>query len=411
MLLAIHILSAAAPRSPWEFVRGLLLILAMVAIAVGLGYWSLKRSDEPGMLIVKWILSAFMGWVTLFKVGPLALANPFLGVPLTAACGLVFAVIWRDSIIAIISKPFASLYDGGDREVEPAPFYSLALAKRKRGQYTEAIADIRHQLEKFPDDFQGQFMIAEILVENLNDLSGADLAIRRLCDQKGQDPRRITMALNALADWQLKYGQDRDAARDALNRIIERYPDSEASALAAQRIAHLASTGRLVAGQQAHTIALKPGIPNLGLLPEDQRPKAPEVNPGLQAGEYVRHLESHPLDTEAREKLAILYASHFRRLDLATEQLEQLIGDPHQPAARTVHWLNVLADLQVEQGSDYDTIRATLQRIADRFPQLAAAEIAQNRISHLKLELRKRERSQTVKLGSYEQDIGLKGGG
>ena len=46
-----------------------------------------------------------------------------------------------------------------------------------------------------------------------------------------------------------------------------------------------------------------------------------------------------------------------------------------------VHWLNLLADLQIRCGSDYETVRQTLQRIIDRDPKLAAADIAFARVN------------------------------
>ena len=55
------------------------------------------------------------------------------------------------------------------------------------------------------------------------------------------------------------------------------------------------------------------------------------LDPGEAAAAYVRHLEQHPLDMEAREKLAVLYAGHFKRLDLAASELEQMIAQPNQP--------------------------------------------------------------------------------
>src|SRR6185295_15285044 len=105
----------------------------------------------------------------------------------------------------------------------------IAEAKRKRGQYTEAIAEIRKQLVRFPTDLIGQMMIAEIQAEELNDLPGAELTIRRLCDQPGHAPRNVAHALSTLADWHLKYELNRDAARVDLQQIIERFPDSELS--------------------------------------------------------------------------------------------------------------------------------------------------------------------------------------
>jgi hypothetical protein len=253
-------------------------------------------------------------------------------------------------------------------------------------------------------------LLAEIQAENLNDLPGAETTIQRLCNQPGHPPQSVALALNFLADWHLKYGQDREAARQALEQIIARFPDSELSARAAQRIAHLAATDFLLESHEPRRIAVPPGVPDIGLLPGDQQPRAPEADPSQLVAQYVKHLEQHPLDTEAREKLAVLYADHYRRLDLATDQLEQLIAHPSQPARNVVHWLNLLADLQIRHGADYETVRQTVQRIIDLHPDTAAAHTARNRLDYLKLELKGVQKSSTVELGSYEQDIGLKRG-
>ena len=122
----------------------------------------------------------------------------------------------------------------------------------------------------------------------------------------------------------------------------------------------------------------------------------------------VAKLERHPTDNDAREKLAMIYAEHFQRPDLAIDQLEQLVSAPKQSGKEVARWLNVMADLQLKHGADYDTIRGTLQRVIDLFPELAAAQMARQRIELLRLELKGKEKSQVVKLGSYEKDIGLK---
>ncbi len=64
----------------------------------------------------------------------------------------------------------------------------------------------------------------------------------------------------------------------------------------------------------------------------------------------------------------------------------------------------------IRSGVDYDAVRLTLQRIIDRDPNAAAAQVAQNRIERLKLEMKTQQKSQGLKLGSYEQNIGLKQG-
>jgi hypothetical protein len=213
-----------------------------------------------------------------------------------------------------------------------------------------------------------------------------------------------------MADWHLAIGQDREAAQRILEQVSQQLPDSEFSLSAAQRIAHLADREMLMSSHDRRKLILKEGVQNIGLLPRSDHFRPAETDPGLVATEYVKHLEQHPLDTEAREKLAVLYANHYQRLDMATDELEQLIQQPNQPSRLVVRWLNLLADLQIRGGVDYETVRATVQRIIDRDPKAAAASVAQNRLATLKLELKAQQKNQAVKLGSYEQNIGLKQG-
>ena len=91
------------------------------------------------------------------------------------------------------------------------------------------------------------------------------------------------------------------------------------------------------------------------------------------------------------------------------DQLEELLAQPNLPAKQAVHWLNLLADLRVRSAGDVAAAREALQRVVDLFPGSAAAENAKHRMAHLQLELRSGKSSQVVKLGSYEQNIGLKG--
>ena len=59
---------------------------------------------------------------------------------------------------------------------------------------------------------------------------------------------------------------------------------------------------------------------------------------------------------------------------------------------------------------DYDTVRGTLEKIAERFPDTAAAEIARKRLDCLRREIKAHRETPGVKLGVYEQNIGLKYG-
>jgi uncharacterized protein (DUF1499 family) len=267
---------------------------------------------------------------------------------------------------------------------------------------------MQQQLEKFPTDLTGQMLVAEILVTNLNDLAGAQNAIERLCRQPNHAPKNIAYALNALADWQLKYGQDIDAARQALERIVAKYPGTEEAQIAAQRIAHLGSTETLLALREPAKIQIKPGVQNIGLMKDSSILRPKEEDPAAKAAEYVQHLSQYPADAEVREKLALIYANHYERLDLAAAELNQLIEQPNQPAKQVARWLHVLCDLQVKYTRDEQLARQTLERIIDKFPGLAAAEVARTRIEHLRLEIHGRKQSETIQLGVYEQNLGLK---
>jgi len=215
--------------------------------------------------------------------------------------------------------------------------------------------------------------------------------------------------MNHLADWHIKLAQDFDSARVALEKISARFPDTELSLQAAQRIAHLGGTEKVLqASLDRQPLPVPEGVKSMGLLESSEHLRPAEADATKQAAAYVKHLQEHPLDTEAREKLAVIYAGHYQRLDLATGELNQLIETPNQPAKRVAHWLNLLADLQIQHGADYDTVRGTLEKIVERFPEYAAGELARARLARLKLELKGRKETPGVKLGVYEQNIGLK---
>ena len=391
-------------------------LLTNIALGLVFGYLavrSVRRSEDPARTLFKWVLTvltfSFLRWHAWPMAGQGGMMT-FVAIAYTIVCGLVMFVTWNQEVGAFVTKPLTSLFDGGNLEPERRPFYSIAQAKQKRGQYLEAVADIRQQLERFPTDFEGHMLLAQIQVEDLKDLPGAELTIQRLCSQPGHAPANIAFALYSLADWHLKHGADREAARHALEQVTALLPDTEFALTAAQRIAHLGSSEMMLPATERHKFTVEEGVRHFGLLKEAQQIKPVEKDPGELAVEYVKHLEKHPLDTDARERLAVLYTDHYHRLDLAADQLEQMISQPNRSVKMIAHWLNLLADLHLRSGSDYETIRQTLQRIIDLDPKHSAAETARKRIDLLKLELKGKQQNQSVKMGSYEQNLGLKQG-
>jgi tetratricopeptide (TPR) repeat protein len=355
-------------------------------------------------MIFKCVVTLVLSLVCLsFAVG-LGVFGPFVIVFL----GIVLSVMWTPHLGEWLARPITGLFDGGNQEVDPHPFYSIAIAKRKLGKSTEAILEIHKQLERFPTDFEGQMLIAGIQAEDQKDLPGADISIQRICNQAGHPPRSVAYALTSLADWHLKIAQDNEAARGALEKIIEKFPGTEFALQASQRLAHLGSTEHLLAPYDRKKFAVAEGVEDMGLIVSGLQPHAPEIPPEQQAADFVKQLELHPLDMEVREKLAMLYARHYRRLELAADQLEQMIQTPNQPPKLVAHWLNLLADFQIQLAGNYAAARTALERIVELDPDVAAAQVAQRRIEYLKLELKGQKESQATKLGSYEDDIGLK---
>ena len=380
-----------------------LAVLGFLGIIVYLFIGAFRRSDDPARLAFRWaitlVLAGFLGWVAVGLRGTVAFAGlPFLCV----VVGLILTVLWGSSIGRLFASPLASMFDGGSEEIEPQPMYSIAEARRKQGKCHEALFEVHQQLAKFPTDFTGQMMAAEIQAENMNDLPGAEVTVHRICSQKKHAPKNIAYALNTLADWHLKYDQDLEAARTALEKIIETFPETDLAQNAANRIAHLGSSQLLAQTRERPKIVLKPGVENLGLLKDQSALQPKEKDFKVEAAELVQHLDAFPRDTEARERLAVIYGEDYGRLDFATEQLEQLINQPAESPRHVARWLNLLADLQIRCTGETALAKETLQQIIERFPNQSFAELAQQRLMTLSLELHRYQQTHSVKLKSHE---------
>jgi tetratricopeptide (TPR) repeat protein len=387
-----------------EFIRGLILLLVLVSLVLWGIIHTIRRAENRIQMTVKWAFTLAIVTLMLFSVHLFG----FMGVFLIVASGVVLSLMWTPQIVSILFRPLTNVFDGGNLPPEPRPAYSIALSKKNHGRYIEAVRDIRQQLDRFPRDFEGHMLLAEILVEHLNDLPGAELALKRWVAQPEHAPKNITFALYSLADWHLRFGPDREAARQCLQQVVDLLPGSEYALGAAQRIAHLADAESLLSPMERKKFLVPEGVKYPGLSKKQAASPRNAAGEEQLAAEYVKHLEQHPLDTEIREKLAVLYAVQYARLDLAISELEQMIVQPNQPAKRIVHWLNVMADLQIGCGADYETVSQTLQRIIDQFPDTAMAALARSRLAIVKLELKANEKNKAVKLGTYEQRIGLK---
>jgi tetratricopeptide (TPR) repeat protein len=393
-----------------SWVIGWLIFAGVFAMVGWLGFRYLKRSDAPRELVRKWSFSAALIGLIVLVLAPLAMRNPFFGVGLTVLAGIGLGALWAPSLGDLLVKPIVGAWLGGLENRQSRPLYSLAEAKIKMGRYPEAIDEIHKELEKFPQDFQGHMLLAEIYAAHLKDFPGAQATVEALLSQPGHAPANVAFALNRLADWQLRFAHDPNAARASLTRIIELIPGTEQAYYAGQRLSHLEAGTEVFDPHQTKRIVVQPGPQYPALQDDFDGLKPPPENVEAVLAGYIQQLEAQPQDNEAREKLAIFYATKYGRMDLAADQLEQLIAQPGAPKKQIAHWLDLLADLHIKATEDMESARLALQRIIDRYPESALAEMARNRRSLLGLELKAKKKGQSVRLGAYEQNMGLRSG-
>jgi hypothetical protein len=227
-----------------DLIRGLVLLGIFIIVACAVGWRWLKGSrDTPVRLIGKWIASALIIGFLLVYILPNITGGGARGRVSGASSLQCAASFWplfgQPNITAFLARPFGNLIDGGDDEADPEPLYSIAIAKRKNGKFLESVTEVRKQLDRFPNDVVGQMLLAEIQADDLKDLPSAEATIERFVAQPGHSPKNVAYALNALADWQVKYAQDVEGGRATLQRIIDTFPESEEALLASQRLSHM----------------------------------------------------------------------------------------------------------------------------------------------------------------------------
>lgn len=390
---------------------GLLILLASAAGGFYLFLHLLKKSHNPGLILFKLALTAVVITVFGLILTPMMLAgglSAINGIFVTLVGGIIVAIIWRQTLADMVARPFMNLFTGGDEPPEPEAFYSIARAKRQQQRFEEAIEAIEEQLERFPGDFTGLMMLAEIQAKDQQSLVSARATIERVIAAHPDHARNCAIALNSLADWHLALAHDREAARQCFERIRDRFPNHPVAMEANQRIAHLPTDEFLGQQTERRRIVLTEHPKVVIRDPSQVKVERKEETPDEAVARLIGHIEIHPQDRDAREELAVLYAYQFRDVTHAVEQLEFLLRQPGRTKQATVKWLNLLADFQIKVAGDIRAAEAALDRILKRFPRSPAAEQAGRRKMLLGRELKGNEKSRDVHLGSYEGDLGLR---
>lgn len=379
-------------------------------LSVG-GLWfavrSVRQSDNPGRQLLRLGASAGLLLLGIFGaayfleiqqkasvLGRVASRIAAFAAPLlVAACGVLLGVLWAPAIGRLLAAPLTSLFDGGKAGTYRQPLYAIAEARRKRGRYAEAAAEVRKQLEEFPGDINGTLLLIDLCAKDLGQMEEAQAAMEEYLQNGPHPPKNLFRVLAHMAEIYLATAGDREKAQQCLERVQAMCPRTEQEMLAAQRLAHIGSAEFLEAKKQAVRVPVKEFDRRLGLQGKRPNFQRNEQTPEELANEYVRQLRAHPLDLEARENLARLYANHYRRLDMAVEQLETMVNYRNQQPRQVVRWLHLMADWHIQLGGDIEKAKECMRRISARFPNTAHDAQAQKRIHYLRRELRNRPRS------------------
>lgn len=332
-----------------------------------------------------------------------------VGLIVVIPAGVILAFIWLPSLVETALGGLTGAMTGGNLQVEAKPFYYRALAKRRQGKFSEALAEIDTELLKFPGNLEGLLLKSEIQADDLKNLPAAVELLQEAITTP-ERPRSELLAVQfRLAELLLHRIQDIPAGRSVLEQILEENPDSEAAHTARQHLAHLPGAHG-ANGPERKKLVVVHHETSLGLTEDLGAHSLPEENWTERAQEWVTHLEAHPNDWEAREKLATVYADQFQRIPLAIDQIRLLIDQPGQPPKRIVGWLNRIADLELRADTGLDAARSALQEIQSRYPDSPWSEQATLRIATLARAAKANTPTPTLKIGVYEQNIGLKRG-
>lgn len=394
-----------------------------IATAIGYSIWRVRGSNLEAMpiwlrfLLSAAILSVLWPVTTAAKNAPTSATGgltQLYALALVMVSVLAVFVIWHRDIFALFASPLTSLYDGGHQELIAKPFYSRALALRKRGEPENALEEIQSQLRLFPNDTDGWLLWAEVQSDDLKDPAAAIETLHAFLARDGATPEQRMLASQREADLFLFKLEDRAAAKVVLERLVAEFPGTDGARLAAQRLAHMPEAEHLAEARsrERKKLTVVHHEEKLGLTEDlGASQLAGEGDLDAEISGLVVHLAEHPDDWERRERLAKLYSEHLERPDLAHEQLERLVLTPGQPDRQVARWLNQIADIHLEESDGLPAARLALERIQLRFPGGAAAQLAGQRLALLKLEMRGDKPTRTLKIGKYSDRMGLEGQG
>jgi hypothetical protein len=349
------------------------------ALTFGMLVWLIRertenRADFNGTLLVWSLLMVPVGGIILLIGG------------------------WQATGFAIVAwlAPVAYRALPGLERVDRAPSYAAAIGKIKLGKYSEAEMEVIKELEQCESDFNGWMMLAELYAIHFKDFDQARQTIIDLCDQPDTTPSEISVAMHRLAEWYLRLREDPVGARQALEAVCTKFPDTHLARMARLRINQIPDSREELLeqrrGKTYHLPALHDEFDeaqqSVGTDPEAARQRAETL---------ITRLKRDPMNIPAREELARVFANQLGKPTLAVDQLDLLLELDDQPASAQAEWLGLKAACLLRENPDNPVGRQVLEQILRRFPETAQALAAQRRIDLIN------ERVHVARLGSLKK--------
>ena len=199
-------------------------LIIRIAIAVGLGGYIL------------WFL---------FAGGGSDEAAKLIGIGAAVFYGLVLFLLFGFSFMQRVADKFGNLYMPPDENFQILPEYSVAEARRKVGDYDDAVTEYRKVIAQWPTDVFAHVQIAEIAIGQVHDLSLAESELLS-ATAKAEAEDTIALTHNRLADFYQFDRQDLPRAVAVIEQLRAKLPGTKAAQCAADRLVAL---NKIIAGE------------------------------------------------------------------------------------------------------------------------------------------------------------------
>lgn len=356
---------------------------ALFLQALGIGFF-LIASFWAALTLLWWLLRAYRQLAPELSLEFHAVCFTSFIIMILPVTALLYYGGWSKCGLAVLLLTLPIIGYGAPilQRPKPRPMYSRAMARLKRGQYSDAEKEILRQLEKSETDFDGWLMLAELHATRFGELAEAEQIILDTCLHPETTPSQISVALHKLADWQIQLTANPEAAARTLTLISDRLPGTHLARMAELRRAQLPTNREFQEQREVKPIPV-PAIPSMFSLTEVSAPApAGDSTAALaRVAELTTALTHDPNRHADRENLARLLAEPLGQVESAIAQIELLLEVPDQPEAKRLAWLTLIAGWQLQFLHDEAAANATLTRLVTEFPNTPQAFAAQRRLS------------------------------